>query len=123
MRRDLDLFKEIGERIRNIRNSLKMNKEELAKKLGVTGQFLGVVENGQSSMGYDKLKKLCDISGYSADYILFGRNANVIKETNDILADYSQEEIEEICEIIKNIAVMIKKKDEDSLLQTDDKIS
>ncbi len=122
MRRDLDLFKEIGERIRNIRNSLKMNKEELAKKLGVTGQFLGVVENGQSSMGYDKLKKLCEISGCSADYILFGRNANVVKETKDILSEYNQEEIEEICDVIKNIAVMIKKKDEDNLIKSDDKI-
>lgn len=122
MRRDLELLKDIGERIRAIRNSMKMNKEELGRELGVTGQFLGVVESGNSSMGYDKLKKLCDISGYSADYILFGRNVNVVKETKDILENYEDYEIEEACEIIKKIALMIKKKEEKSL-QKNDKIS
>lgn len=73
MNKDIELRKEMGERIRKIRNEMKMTKEALAKKLGVTGQFLGVVECGRSTISYDKLKKLCEISGYSADYILFGK--------------------------------------------------
>lgn len=123
MKKDLELLKEIGERITNIRISMKLNKEELARELGITGQFLGVVESGKSSLAYDKLKKLCKISGYSADYILFGKNTEAIKETKDLLEKYNQYDIEEMCEIIKSIAIMIRRKDEIDEVKKDDKIS
>ncbi len=108
MNKDLELMKQMGDRIRNIRNELKLSKEALAKEIGVTGQFLGVVESGRSAISYDKLKKLCDISGYSADYILFGKDVNRVKDTKDELQNYSEEQIHEVCEIIKNIAIFIK---------------
>ena len=122
MNKDLELLKQIGERIRNIRNGMKMNKEELARELGITGQFLGVVESGKSTIAYDKLKKLCEISGCSADYILFGKNANAITETKELLEKYNEYDIEQICEIIKNIAFLIKKKEENNEINYDGKI-
>ncbi len=108
MSKNIELMEQIGERIRNIRNELKMNKESLARALGVTGQFLGVVESGRSNISYDKLKKLCDISGYSADYILFGRNNEIISETKKGLEEFSNEQIQDACEIISKIAVFMK---------------
>ena len=117
MNKDIELRKEMGERIRKIRNELKLTKEALARKLGVTGQFLGVVECGRSAISYDKLKKLCEISGYSADYILFGKDANIVSETKKILENYSEEQIIEACEIIKKMAIVIKdEKTDDNVL-------
>ncbi|MBR2240518.1 MAG: helix-turn-helix transcriptional regulator [Bacilli bacterium] len=109
MNKDLELRKQMGERVRKIRNEMKLTKEALGKKLGVTGQFLGVVESGKSDISYDKLKKLCDISGYSADYILFGRNSKSIVEAKSKLEQYTDDQIIEACDVIKRIAIFMKK--------------
>ncbi len=108
MNKDLELMKQIGDRIRKIRNEMKMTKEALAKSIGVTGQFLGVVESGKSSISYDKLKKLCDISGYSADYILFGKNRELISEAKVNLEQFTNEQIQEACQVISKIAIFMK---------------
>ena len=109
MEKDLELRIEMGERIRKIRNELKLTKEALGKRIGVTGQFLGVVEKGKSSMSYDKLKKLCDISGYSADYILFGKSQKSLNEAKELLNEFSEKQIYAACEVIKNMANIVNK--------------
>lgn len=110
MNKDIELRKQIGERIRCIRNEMKLSKVALAKELGITGQFLGVVEGGKSIISYDKLKKLCDLTGYSADYILFGKKDKSVTETQKQLEEYSEEQIQDACDAIKKIAVFIKSK-------------
>jgi transcriptional regulator with XRE-family HTH domain len=107
MSKNLELNEEIGERIRKIRNELDLTKEALGKKLGVTGQFLGVVERGKSTMSYDKLRKLCDISGYSADYILFGKKTIINDDTKKLLAEFSEEQIRDICELITKMSKLL----------------
>ena len=114
MKRNLLLKKQMGERIRKIRNELKMTKDALGKKMGLTGQFLGVVESGKSTLTYEKLKILCDISGYTSDYILFGKDSNLVTDTKENLKKYTDEEIEAACEMLKNISIFIKTKDEDT---------
>ena len=48
-----------GQRIRDIReNELHMNKSELAKEIGVSSQFLGLVEDEKSNLINKSLKKL-----------------------------------------------------------------
>ena len=62
-----------GLRIKNIReNELHMNKTDFAKEIGISSQFLGLVENGKGNLVYKSIKKLRDLSGHSADYILYG---------------------------------------------------
>ncbi len=109
MEKDLKLRRDMGNRIRQIRNELKMSKDALGREIGVTGQFLGVVENGKSTMSYDKLKRLCDISGYSADYILFGKTTNLLNETKELLNEFSEEQIQAVCEVIKRMADIVNK--------------
>lgn len=108
MNKDVELRKQIGERIRCIRNEMKLSKVALAKELGITGQFLGVVEGGKSIISYDKLKKLCDLTGYSADYILFGKDDKPVTETKKQLEEFSEDQIQDACDAIKKIAVFIK---------------
>ena len=98
-----------GKRIKSIREKeLKMNKTQLAKEIGVSAQFLGLVEDGRGNLVYRSIKKLRNLSGHSADYILYGLDDNIIKETNKYLQQYSESEIIGAIEIIKNISVFMK---------------
>lgn len=104
---------ERGKRIKNIReNELHLNKSQLARKIGVSSQFLGLVEDGKGNLVYKSIKKLKDISGHSSDYILYGLDDSMIKETNEILEKYDEKQIKAALKILKNIVFFIKNKDE-----------
>lgn len=110
---DLDLEKDEqisrGKRIKYIReNELHMNKTQLAKEIGISSQFLGLVEEGRGNLMYRSIRKLRDLSGHSADYILYGLDDTIINKTKELLSAYSNEEIETAMNIIKNIAIFIK---------------
>ena len=100
--------KEIGKRIKTIREEMGLTKEALAKSLGISGQYLGIVERGGSYLSIDKLKILCDLTGYSSDYILFGRDNNVLNNTKNLLADFTNEQLQAGCNILKDLATLIK---------------
>lgn len=98
-----------GKRIKEIREKeLRMNKAKLASLIGISGQFLGLVEEGKGNLVYKSLKRLMKISGHSADYILFGLDDNIIKDTRKILNNYTDLEILEGIEIIKKLSIFIK---------------
>lgn len=101
---------ERGKRIKEIReNELHMNKTQLAKEIGISGQFLGLIEEGKGNLVYRSIKKLKAISGHSADYILYGLDDNIIKDTKEFLRNYSEDEIINAIKIIKDITIFIKK--------------
>lgn len=98
-----------GKRIKNIReNELHMNKTQLAKEIGISSQFLGLVEDGKGNLVYKSLKKLIDISGHSADYILYGLDDNNINKAKELLQDYTEEEIIESLNFIKHFILLIR---------------
>lgn len=102
--------RERGERIKKIREEeLKMKKTQLGKALGISGQFLGLVEEGKGNLVYKSIKRLKEISGHSSDYILYGLDDDIIKETKNFLENYSEKEIIQALDIIKKIALFIKK--------------
>ena len=99
-----------GKRIKFIReNELHMNKTQLAKEIGVSSQFLGLVEEGRGNLVYRSIRKLRDLSGHSADFILYGLDDNIINKTKKLFDKYSDEEIEQAISILKEIAIFIKK--------------
>ncbi len=98
-----------GKRIKAIReNELHMNKTQLASLLGISGQFLGLVESGRGNLIYPYLKKLIEISGHSADYILFGLDDTVITETKKLLQNFTHKEVVDSIELVKTIAHFIQ---------------
>ena len=110
---DLELEKQEqilrGKRIKYIReNELHMNKTQLAKEIGTSSQFLGLVEEGRGNLMYRSIRKLRDLSGHSADYILYGLDDTIINKTKNLLNTYSNKEIETVMNIIKDIAIFIK---------------
>ena len=97
---------ERGKRIKNIReNELHMNKTQLAREIGVSSQFLGLVENGKGNLVYKSIKKLRNLSGHSSDYILFGIDDNSISKTKELLEQYSEIEISEAIKLLNDIAI------------------
>ena len=110
---DLDLEKQEqilrGKRIKYIReNELHMNKTQLAKEIGISSQFLGLVEEGRGNLVYRSIRKLRDLSGHSADYILYGFDDTVINKTKELLNVYSDKEIVKAINVLKDIAIFIK---------------
>mgnify|MGYP001851436141 FL=1 len=98
-----------GQRIKYIReNELHMNKTQLAKEIGISSQFLGLVEDGRGNLMYKSIRKLRDLSGHSADYILYGLDDTIINKTRELLSTYSDKEIETAMNIIKDISIFIK---------------
>lgn len=98
-----------GLRIKNIReNELKMNKTQLSKEIGISSQFLGLVEDGKGDLTYKSLKRLRNISGHSADYILFGLDDKSINKTKELLNNYSELEITETIDFIKHLIILMR---------------
>ena len=98
-------------RIKNIReNELKMNKTQLAEKIGTSSQFLGLVEEGKGNLVYYSLRKFREVSGHSADYILFGLDDKCINKTKTLLKNYTEKEVIEALDVIEKLSLYIKKK-------------
>lgn len=100
--------KEIGERIKNIRENMNMTKECFAEQIGISGQYLGLIEHGKNYLSTEKLKVLCDLTNLSADYILFGKDKDIIIDTKNILSEFSENQIEVGCDMLKKTALFIK---------------
>lgn len=79
---------DIGERLRGIRENMKMTREEFSEKIDITDSFLGQIERGERALSVRTLKKVVKYSGVSADYLLFGKNSNneTIQKINNILS-------------------------------------
>jgi len=98
----------VGKRIREIRENMGMTKEKFAKLLGISGQYLGVVEHGKSYLSIEKLKILCDLTNSSSDYILFGKDNDIIINTQEVLSEFSNEQIEAGCEALQKLSFLLK---------------
>ena len=70
--KNTDLNKEVGGRIRMIREYSNLTREVLAEKADISVQFLADIENGRKSMTVKTLKKLSESLMVSSDYIVFG---------------------------------------------------
>ena len=98
-----------GLRIKNIREKeLHLNKTELANILKISSQFLGLVESGKGNLTYKSIKLLRDLSGHSADYILFGLDDTVILNTKKYLEFFSEEELKNGLDILKDLIYLVK---------------
>ena len=60
-----------GEKVKNERNRLGLNQDELAKKIGVTRRVISSYENDSSRpRGTERYKKLADALGVNINYLL-----------------------------------------------------
>lgn len=93
---------EVGERIRGIRENLKMNRERFSEMIDISDVFLGQIERGERSLSLKTLYRIVSFTGVSTDYILFGNtdNNSTIHKINRILSKSSDANIEYFYEIM-----------------------
>lgn len=98
--KELD-HKAIGLRIRKQRMLLKMNREELAQKIGISTTFLTDIELGTKGFSLKSLNRFSQVLKMSAEAILYG-SENGSKKANllDALAQCPEEMINYAEEII-----------------------
>ena len=100
----------VGERIREIRKNLNMNREKFSEMIDISSVFLGQIERGERSLSIKTLSKIVKFTGASTDYILFGNNNTntIIDKINRILNQCSEEGLNLIYEFTCSISTFLK---------------
>lgn len=68
----------IGKKIRKLRREMGLSQEELGTKLGVSGSFVGYLENGKKRINPNLLKKVSKVTNYPVSYF-YGEKPKVDK--------------------------------------------
>lgn len=76
---------EIGKRINFIRIQKNMSRDKLASLIGISGQHLGKVINGESGLSVEKIIELSIKTGYPTDFILLGKSLSFNSNIHDLL--------------------------------------
>ncbi|MCD7873077.1 MAG: helix-turn-helix domain-containing protein [Clostridiales bacterium] len=95
--------KEIGLRIREMREIQKLSRENLAELANISTQFLADIETGKKGMTVNTLKKLCCALHISADYVVYGAEKNDAFEISPMLCGLNEETQKELAEIFRKI--------------------
>ena len=100
----------IGERIRKIREDLKLSREKFSEMIDISDVFLGQIERGERSLSTRTLTKIVNFTGFSADFILFGNDSsnNTISKINRILNKCSDDVVDYIYKLIHDTFYFIK---------------
>ena len=98
---------EIGKRITEVRKSMNMNKEQFAKLIGMSGQYLGTVERGINGLSLDKLIVICEKTNTSADYILFGKPNIDNKTFMNNFYNLNENQISHAFKILQELALFV----------------
>ena len=64
----------IGLRIREIRESLHLTREQFSELCDISNSFLTAVESGKKSITSKTIYKICSNASISADYLIFGNS-------------------------------------------------
>jgi len=65
--------KEFGQRVRAARKNLAMDKEAFSEKIDISSGFLNEIECGVKGASLETIGKICEFTGVSADYLIFGK--------------------------------------------------
>ena len=101
----------IGERIRKIREDLKMSREKFSEMIDISDVFLGQLERGERSLSTKTLVKIVSFTGISSDFILFGTQTpdNTISKINRILNRCSDDVLGYIYNLIRSTVSFVNK--------------
>ena len=108
---------EIGERVRLVRVSRGLSREELAEILGISVLFVGYIECGQRGMSLATLQNMCKALSVSADYILLGNTksesdrVDLINAVEELEPQFVPLALEQINNLKRTIAIIRHKDD------------
>lgn len=105
---------EIGVRIRAIREGLHMSRNVFSEKVGISESYLTQLENGSKSLGTTALMSIGEYTGYSTDYILYGKTSDndYIKKIIRIVNILPEEHLHLAYEMVRSIKAFAKNRGE-----------
>ncbi len=77
----------LGKRIRQKREALKLTQDDLAKNLGLTSQYISIIEQDKRSPSLSALLKLAEELGVTIDYLVSGKERATLDLISTIKAD------------------------------------
>jgi len=101
------LLENVGERIEKLRKERNLSKSQFGKMIGVSGQYIGMIEKGASNISVELIAKICNITSVSADYILFGSVDSELDNMINTLHHLSNEQIRIALDIVKKVAQLV----------------
>lgn len=84
----------MNERIKALRKELKMSQDVFAEKLGLTKNYISLVENGNRNLSEQSIKVLCSILNVNEEWLRTGngkmfksrsQNEELLSFINDIM--------------------------------------
>ena len=97
----------MNERIKALRKKLKMSQDIFAEKLGLTKNYISLIENGNRSLSRQSMKVLCSMFNVNEDWLQNGTGNMFKSETytsynaNQIINGPINERIKELRHTLK----------------------
>ena len=107
------VWKEIGERIKTLRNERNMTQEQFGELIGRSSQYIGRIEKGQKA-SVELIAAICKETGITMDYLVLGIENPAADMA--ILDGFSPEQIEISLDIIKKVTELIRTPNGNNLL-------
>lgn len=100
--------KDIGERIKYLRESNNYTRDAFGEKIGISAKFLYEIEMGKKGFSADTLVKIAQALSVSCDYIMLGQgNPNrTMDNIVGILESFNPQQLVQVREILKSIQKM-----------------
>lgn len=77
----------LGQRIKQRREALRLTQEQLANKLGLTSQYISIIEQDKRSPSLSALAKLAEELGVTVDFLVSGKEGATLDLIPAIKAD------------------------------------
>lgn len=78
-----------GDRVKDVRKTLKLTLEEFGKKVGVTKQTVSRIENGINNLTDQMVKSICREFNVNYDWLMDGKG--------EMFSDLPQTVLDELC--------------------------
>jgi len=101
---------EIGKRIHDIRTDKELSRNELARRAGITPQFLRKVEDGDKGLSSKTIRSISIALSVTTDYLLFGHNDTKEKllHVSQAFASFSDSEIKGIEGVLEKLTAAMR---------------
>ena len=73
--------KKIGKRVKELRQVLNLKQDEFASKLGVTNNYISLIEVGKKKPGMEVLTRMMDVFNVNVTYLFYGEG-DLFREPN-----------------------------------------
>lgn len=73
----------MNNRIKQLREALGKNQEKFGEELGLSRNYISLVENGQRKLSEQSFKVLCSLYDVNEDWIRYGTGKMFVEKTKD----------------------------------------